>query len=80
MNGKFVTRIQYMNWMTPENMRNTRNASISLSREEVLSLYALNSVWMALLVSVTCCCACLVVVDATAAGGLAGDLAGMSGL
>ena len=63
LNGKFVTRMQYKNWVMPDSMRNTKNASMSLSREDVVSLYALNSVWTALVASVTCCCACLVGVD-----------------
>lgn len=40
LNGKFVTSTQYTNCRIPETMRKTRNASMSLSRGEVVSLYA----------------------------------------
>ena len=43
LKGKFVTSTQYTNCMIPETIRNTRNASMSLRRDEVVSLYAFQS-------------------------------------
>lgn len=44
LKGKLVTRMQYANWMMPENIRKTRKASTNLRRSEVCSLYAFQSV------------------------------------
>lgn len=39
LKGKLVTRTQYTNWITPERMMNTKNASMNLRRSGVCCKY-----------------------------------------
>jgi len=47
LKGKLVTRMQYINCSTPENMMNSRNESINFRRSVVCSLYAIHNEWNA---------------------------------
>ena len=47
LKGKLVTRTQYVNWRTPERTRKTRKESMNLSLVEVLTRYAAQRDWAA---------------------------------